>query len=216
MINHVVMGLASLICIFAVENQYIESKVLLGVGGFFNLLFLVYLFNKSKSKVMTNIVGRFPLVLGFYVCVCLVSLTQVIYDESWLELMTLLLIMTYGMDTGGWFFGKNFGKRKLSPTISPNKTIEGLVGGALFSGILTCLYLNHLGAKVSLTIFVGLSMMAAMTHLGDLAQSKLKREVNIKDSSNLIPGHGGVFDRVDSLYFISPFFVLGIRYFLVF
>ena len=100
--------------------------------------------------------------------------------------------MTYGMDTGGWFLGKNFGKRKLSPTISPNKTIEGLVGGALFSGILTCIYLNYLGIKISLTIFIGLSTMAAMTHLGDLAQSKLKREVKIKDSSNLIPGHGGV------------------------
>ena len=216
MINHVVMGVLSLIFIFAVENQLLSSKIFLIAGALFNFLLLIYLFNKSPNKIMTKIVKRFPFILGIYVSVCLVSLTQIIYGESWLKYMTLLLLVTYGMDTGGWFFGKNFGKRKLSPSISPNKTIEGLIGGVFFSGVISSAYLNYLGVNLSFPLFVGLCLIAGMTHLGDLAQSKLKREVNIKDSSNLIPGHGGVFDRVDSLYFISPFFVLCIRYFLAF
>jgi phosphatidate cytidylyltransferase len=116
------------------------------------------------------------------------------------------------MDTGAWFFGKNFGKHKLWPAVSPNKTIEGAVGGCLLSGGLGSLvwYLNF--DTMSAKMFLILCALGILSHIGDLIQSKLKRQFEIKDSSSLIPGHGGVYDRFDSLMFVAPFYGLILTY----
>jgi phosphatidate cytidylyltransferase len=122
------------------------------------------------------------------------------------------MMVTFSMDTGAWFFGRKFGKHKLWPAVSPNKTIEGLVGGmflASIMGSLTWYLFFHQLKWESSVIF---AICGAISQVGDLIQSKIKREFQIKDSSNLIPGHGGVYDRIDSLIFLSPFFVVVVKY----
>jgi len=111
------------------------------------------------------------------------------------------------MDTGAWFFGKKFGKNKLWPSVSPNKTVEGLIGGMILSGLLGGICFHLLYNQFSISLFFLFCFLGLLAQLGDLLQSKMKRQVGIKDSSNLIPGHGGVFDRVDSLFFLTPFFL---------
>ncbi len=108
-------------------------------------------------------------------------------------------------DTGAFFVGKNFGKYKLSPAISPNKTVEGTIGGLLVS-VLSALMFNALFSNPlnwQWCVIYGLVIGTAAT-LGDLVESGLKREVGVKDSGNSFPGHGGTLDRIDSLFFVFP------------
>ena len=132
-------------------------------------------------------------------------------------LVLLPVLLTWVTDIGAYVFGRTFGRRKLIPSVSPGKTIEGAVGG-LGSAVVICLvYVRFLlmpYAQLGLTIqgavlFAIVISVAAQT--GDLAESVLKREAGIKDSSNIIPGHGGVLDRFDSLLFVLPiaFLMLG-------
>ena len=117
------------------------------------------------------------------------------------------------MDTGAWFFGKMFGKHKLWPKISPNKTVEGLVGGMAISGVLGHLFWFKFIDDSVMWIFVPFAILGFLSQLGDLVQSKFKRQFKIKDSSSLIPGHGGMYDRIDSLVFVLPFFAIVMNYY---
>jgi phosphatidate cytidylyltransferase len=125
--------------------------------------------------------------------------------EHGVALVFFVIIVTWLSDTGGFFIGKPFGKHPLAPTLSPKKTIEGLVGGVAFSVIgaiisqFTFVPFFSLGQCVMLG--VGFALLGA---LGDLAESAIKRSVSVKDSGTIIPGHGGVLDRVDSLLFTGP------------
>ncbi len=121
---------------------------------------------------------------------------------AWLGLTA---ITVWVMDSGAYFIGKGFGKHKFAPRISPKKTWEGFFGG-LFTGMLAATALTlwwipaaawWRGAMVGLVI-------GLVGPLGDLSESALKRQVGAKDSSNLIPGHGGVLDRIDSFIFVGP------------
>lgn len=120
-------------------------------------------------------------------------------------LVFFVIIVTWLSDTGGFFIGKSLGKHPLAPTLSPKKTIEGLLGGVLFSviGAIICqiTFAPFFSLGQSATLGVALALLGAM---GDLAESAIKRSVNVKDSGTIIPGHGGVLDRVDSLLFTGP------------
>ncbi len=125
-------------------------------------------------------------------------------------LLALPLVITWITDVGAYLVGRTFGKRKLMPSVSPGKTIVGSVGGLTFAVIASWLYVTfllepyaHLSMRpVAVIAFGFLISVAAQT--GDLAESLLKREAGVKNSSGLIPGHGGVLDRVDSLLFALP------------
>ncbi|MBR2033535.1 MAG: phosphatidate cytidylyltransferase [Alphaproteobacteria bacterium] len=128
--------------------------------------------------------------------------------------MTLwFFIMVWAMDIGGFIIGCNLKGPKLAPKISPNKTWSGLIGGIVFAMVASYLYIWLL-AELSVikvddntqTFFVVLGgIIAAVSQIGDLIESAIKRKLGVKDSSSLIPGHGGVFDRVDGLIFAAPF-----------
>ena len=132
-------------------------------------------------------------------------------------LVVLPVILTWATDVGAYMFGRTFGRKKLIPSISPGKTVEGAVGGLGFTIVVCLLYVRFIlmpYAQLGLTIqgavlFAIVVSVAAQT--GDLAESLLKREAGIKDSSNIIPGHGGILDRFDSLLFVMPiaFLLLG-------
>lgn len=127
-----------------------------------------------------------------------------------LWLLTALMIV-WAADSGAYFVGRRFGKRKLSPRISPNKTVEGLLGG-LVAGIAVGVAGGLLaGAQPVQLPWVALiaALAVAASVIGDLYESLLKRHVGAKDSSNLLPGHGGILDRLDGVLAALPVFALG-------
>ncbi|MBI4465371.1 MAG: phosphatidate cytidylyltransferase [Acidobacteria bacterium] len=115
------------------------------------------------------------------------------------------LVVIWVGDSAGFFVGKTFGKHPSAPRISPNKTWEGTAGSfaaALLAGLVTGLYLWKTHSIVATIVLAGLLNVAGQ--FGDLAESALKRNAGVKDSSRLIPGHGGVLDRIDALLFAAP------------
>jgi phosphatidate cytidylyltransferase len=118
-------------------------------------------------------------------------------DAHGLELLVWAFVTTWSTDIGAYFAGRNFGQRKLAPTISPNKTVEGLIGGivaaALFAGLWA--WLNGLG----FALYLCAPVFAALAQGGDLFESWMKRRAGVKDSGNWLPGHGGALDRLDGL-----------------
>ena len=113
------------------------------------------------------------------------------------------------MDIGGFIVGCNLKGPKLAPKISPNKTWSGLIGGIVLAMAVSYLYIylvvrDDKGMHMFFVVLGGL--IAAISQIGDLIESAIKRKLGIKDSSSLIPGHGGVFDRIDGLIFAAPFF----------
>lgn len=131
-------------------------------------------------------------------------------EGSWLIL--LLLLTVWAADTGAYFAGKTFGKNKLAPHISPGKTREGLLGGLIAAPLVALLAANLMPlANVDSGKIFMLSLVTALVSVGgDLMISLHKRTSGFKDSSNLLPGHGGVLDRIDSLIAAAPFFALGL------
>ncbi len=122
---------------------------------------------------------------------------KVNYD---LHLFFYPVIIAVLADTFGYFGGSLFGKRKLIPTISPKKTIEGAISATIFASIYSIIYLYMVGYSIP-TLLIITIIMVVLSQIGDLVASAIKRTYNIKDYSNLIPGHGGVMDRLDSILF---------------
>ncbi|MEG3789472.1 phosphatidate cytidylyltransferase [Lysobacter sp. CCNWLW3] len=125
-------------------------------------------------------------------------------------LLTALAIV-WAADSGAYFAGRKFGRLKLAPRVSPNKTIEGLVGGVLAGVAVGIAFAAFAGAQPAQLPAVALVAFAAVLFsvVGDLFESLLKRHAGVKDSGNLIPGHGGVLDRVDGVLAALPVFALG-------
>ena len=125
-------------------------------------------------------------------------------------LLGLPLVLTWATDTGAFFVGRSVGGRKLIRAVSPGKTVSGAVGGVLTSVLVTWVYVTYLlrpSAQLAMTpwgiIAFGVIVSIA-AQVGDLVESLLKREAGVKDSGGLLPGHGGVLDRLDSLFFVLP------------
>lgn len=130
---------------------------------------------------------------------CIITKPQGIYY--------LLLVINFSSvcDTGAYFTGVCFGRHKLCEHVSPKKTIEGAVGGIAFSMIVTVILIFAFKVETNIFIMLGATvLMCVIGMLGDLFASVIKRSVGVKDYSNLIPGHGGILDRFDSMLFISP------------
>jgi phosphatidate cytidylyltransferase len=126
--------------------------------------------------------------------------------------LPLVLLMTlWASDTCAYVVGKNFGKRPLAPQMSPNKTCEGLAGAIIGSMIIICLFHHLLGFRFPYALLVG-AATGVLGQAGDLLESVIKRVSNRKDSSSLIPGHGGILDRIDSFVFAAPFFYICIQW----
>ena len=126
-------------------------------------------------------------------------------------LVLYVLVLIWVADSAAFFAGRRFGRRKLAHRVSPGKSWEGVAGGLLAVALLAiAVALGHGGAPIPAPAFVALSVaVAAASVLGDLAESLFKRRAGVKDSGTLIPGHGGVLDRIDSLTAAGPFFAAG-------
>ncbi|WP_339700339.1 phosphatidate cytidylyltransferase [uncultured Marixanthomonas sp.] len=137
-----------------------------------------------------------------------------VYEENFIpEIIGGVFILIWFNDSFAYIVGKNFGKRKLLERISPNKTVEGFIGGlagAILASFLIfkCLeaYKPELTLEFTLLVWVIMAIIASVFGtIGDLIQSKFKRQAGVKDSGILMPGHGGLYDRLDSIIFASPF-----------
>ena len=174
---------------------------------------LAFLFvSKSDSKFLATYLKASTFLMGLIFLIPFMNLATLIHPDNWRVLMAALVVLNFSVDTGAWFFGKKFGKRKLWPAVSPKKTVEGFLGGVISSVILTGIFWSMSLELPSFQLLVSFLIIACCSQLGDLVQSKMKRQFNIKDSSNLIPGHGGMYDRVDSLLFVAPLFVFVVRF----
>ena len=127
---------------------------------------------------------------------------------NWLIMAVMVLV--WGADIGAYFSGRKFGKRKLAPKVSPGKSWEGVFGGLLLSLLITAAVGVARGWSASemFAALVGAGVIVLISVVGDLTESMFKRQSGIKDSSNLLPGHGGVLDRIDSLTAAIPVFAV--------
>lgn len=166
------------------------------------LLLLYSVLRKNQfhiEHIALTIIGALYIGYGFTYMVA----TRNIPNDG-LQLTVLVLLGIWSTDSGAYFVGKAIGKRKLWPSISPNKTVEGSIGGLLFS-IAVVLFVNELiGTLGVLQAFTIACVVGVAGQLGDLIESAFKRHFGVKDSGQLIPGHGGVLDRFDSLLFVFP------------
>lgn len=175
-----------------------------GCIGSFAIL-TCYFLNRYKSLTLCYdlfsrlVFGLFYIgILGGHVC-----LLRVVPDgASWLIIASAI---TACSDTGAYFVGKRFGTRKLCPNISPNKTVEGAIGGIIFGLIAALLFGYLLLATFNVMFLLFSSVLLGIVGIGgDLTESIIKRGTSTKDSGRLLAGHGGVLDRVDSLLFVAP------------
>ncbi len=177
------------------------------------LLASLYVWFKARKEE-----HRYLLTLGVpYISIGVGSLiwiySNIFSERPYNFYMTLwFFLMVWSMDIGGYIVGSNLKGPKLAPKISPNKTWSGLVGGIVLAMAVSMLYLYILPIDVASSeykFYAGLGgLIAGVSQIGDLIESAIKRHLGLKDSSNLIPGHGGVFDRVDGLIFVAPFVYL--------
>jgi len=131
-----------------------------------------------------------------------------LYDLAPRFLLFALLIV-WAADMGAYFAGKQFGRVKLAPTISPGKTWEGVLGGLAVVALLTLAWSHYEGIEIAVSLPFCLAV-AGLSVVGDLTVSMFKRTAGVKDSGKLFPGHGGVLDRVDSVAAAAPLFALGL------
>ena len=203
-----ILGYLLLIALF-----YIFSYARLSPYGTIALLLITIFVNLFLVKDLL-IVHKIPLfekkkyvIVIFYLIASLIFLTLIpSYSGDFTpEMVVGVFSLIWINDTFAYLVGKNFGKKKLFERISPNKTIEGFLGG-LFFAVLGGYALYLITDMLTLPIWLGLAViMSIFGTLGDLIQSKFKRQAGVKDSGTLMPGHGGLFDRLDSIIFASPF-----------
>ncbi|WP_229721803.1 phosphatidate cytidylyltransferase [Marinobacterium nitratireducens] len=202
------LGVLLLACIFV--RPWVPVPGLMLVTVLFWLLALYWVVRFPRVGAWEGSLSR--LLIGYLVLTsswfALVELKQL---ERGNLMILLLLLLVWAADVGAYVAGKTWGRNKLAPAVSPGKTREGLFGG-LFSCILVgALFGAWLELPLlSLVYLVVLSFCTGLASvLGDLFESMLKRHQGIKDSGRLLPGHGGVLDRIDSLTAAAPVFVLG-------
>jgi len=169
---------------------------------FVNLFLLKDLLYISKNPMFPN---KKYIALIFYIISGIIFLTLIPNRDNGDKIVIGMFILIWANDTFAYLIGKNFGKRKLLERVSPKKTIEGFIGGLAGSILSGFLIFNYSGS-LTLTIWLGMAVMVSVLGtLGDLIQSKFKRQAGVKDSGTIMPGHGGIYDRLDSIIYASPF-----------
>lgn len=177
------------------------------------LLILRYAQGASASALVADLLSAFAAVVWLLIPV-LFAVLALMSSWEFFPLVFALAVVVFG-DTGAYFSGRALGSRKLAPRLSPNKTVEGAVGGLVSSVVGAVIVSQFAPVAVSWIMVVMLALVAGVLgQIGDLAESGLKRWSGYKDSGAFLPGHGGALDRVDSLLFVLPLvccsFLLGL------
>ncbi|RBW69877.1 phosphatidate cytidylyltransferase [Bacillus taeanensis] len=167
------------------------------------LLLLLSLTVITKNRFSFDEVS-FVLLTVLYVGFGFFYLNETRLLSNGLQLLFFILFLIWATDSGAYFIGRSFGKRKLWPKISPNKTIEGAVGGIMCAVIVGLVFQLFLPIYDYQSIIIIAVVTAVFGQVGDLVQSAFKRHYGVKDSGKILPGHGGILDRFDSLIFVLP------------
>ncbi|MDB9893923.1 phosphatidate cytidylyltransferase [Flavobacteriaceae bacterium] len=192
------------------SSVLIDVLLVLSISGSIQLL--VNLFIKKKNYP-SNTIQKLDISIRYlllsFVFLILLPFINGGYEAS---VILSLIIFIWVNDSFAFFVGKNLGKRKLFESVSPKKTIEGFFGGVFFT-LITAFLVSYFCDFLSLTNLLVISLIASILGtIGDLVESKFKRQANTKDSGTIMPGHGGILDRLDSLLFVAPFVYLYIHY----
>lgn len=175
------------------------------------LIWLMALSWVSHFPTRTSWYGKQLALMGVVILTAAITAMFYLWQLSpWWLLYVFLLV--WCADSGAYFVGRKFGRRKMAPNVSPNKSMEGLAGG-LVTGLLVVLFISVYKLQLHGTALLAFAALSAITILasvlGDLFESMLKRRADVKDSGTILPGHGGVLDRIDSLLSATPIFALG-------
>lgn len=204
-------GAAALFAVFLFDGPATAPDLLLMVLSFFVIAVLIsqtFRFQKDFSKMLTGvgvtIIGvMYIAFLGGFLVATRMGFENHPYLST--HLLGYFFLVLMGSDSGAYFAGKALGKHKLIPKISPGKTWEGLFGGlvaaAAFAALATFWFFPELPYQFSIPLAL---VMSGVGVLGDLAESAMKRGANTKDAASILPGHGGLLDRLDSLLFNAP------------
>jgi len=205
-------GVFSYICLKNIDFADIDKviQIILVITIFVNLILIKDLFTVKKIPLFESkryIATTFYLSSGF-VFMLLISNFQ---NEFTPLLLLGVFILIWVNDSAAYLVGKNFGRQKLFPSISPKKTVEGFLGG-LFFACISSYFIAKYTESLSFTSWLILAIIVSVLGtLGDLIESKFKRQADVKDSGIIMPGHGGLLDRLDSIIFASPFIYLFLR-----
>lgn len=206
LIAGLVLSASLLMTVFLFTVEFADWKVLLINLPLFSFIFITVLFQKSEnpfSELAFIFLGQVYVILAFILLYsCAFVLDKDVFSKN---VILGYFFCLWANDTGAYVCGSLFGKYHLAPAISPNKTWEGSAGGAAL--VVVVLYINyHFFKDLSLTNWMVLGVtVIVMGTLGDLVKSVMKRSRNVKDTGSILPGHGGILDRFDSLIGSVPF-----------
>jgi phosphatidate cytidylyltransferase len=181
-------------------NSFYYSKTEICIA----LIFLLLAFTVITKNQFTFEDASFSLLSAIYVGIGFYFFFETRQDGG-LVYIFYSLFMIWATDSGAYFIGKALGKTKLWPEISPNKTVEGSIGGVVCAVLVAVLFVIFSDINVGLIALMGITVvLSVFGQIGDLVESAFKRHFNVKDSGNILPGHGGILDRFDSLLFVWP------------
>ena len=175
-------------------------------GSFYHIFFTIicsfvsiYEWIKMVKKIELKVLGTFFLIFSFYT----------FYEISIinLEILFFVFLVCISTDIGGYVFGKLFKGPKLTK-ISPNKTYAGMIGGYLLSIIFLSIFMNWINSTVNVEWFIVTILISTVSQIGDIIISYFKRLSKVKDTGKIIPGHGGLLDRIDGMIFAFPIFYI--------
>lgn len=168
--------------------------------AYFLLRLIIQLYNQKEAPINSLAYSIFALM---YIALPMLSM-EAVYSQSQ-ALLLLIFVMIWLNDTGAFLVGCTFGKRRLFERISPKKSWEGFWGGMAFSMLAGVAYYYFIDQTNVLAFYIVMgAIVSIFATFGDLVESMFKRSIGVKDSGNLIPGHGGILDRIDSLLFVLP------------
>lgn len=214
MINIPVLSLPSLLAYlgisFIVLSDVITKLLPEYIGGHhvIGMLTLLLLIVATIHERFTFIDAGITLMGIIYIGFGFYSMHHIRHESAYI--LILIVIAIWASDIGAYFFGRSFGKRKLAPLLSPNKTIEGAIGGvvsAIIMGLIYAIIFSTVEYDLLTTIIMA-GIFGTAGQFGDLIESGMKREFKVKDSGRILPGHGGILDRFDSLIFTMTLAVL--------
>ena len=206
--------LFSLIFVVIAQESFRSLAALAIIFCFVLVTCVAIIFHKSfaTTEKMISFINKFCMGL-IYTCFLPACVAWTIQTNNGIEWFLCLLAVVFAGDIGAYIFGVNFGKTKIAPTLSPNKSLQGALGGLLFSTIVASLFCFVL-PNTPIYAFPLFGLLGGfLGQIGDFFESSLKRVSGVKDSGTIMPGHGGLLDRLDGVLFAAPLFYVAATYF---